>query len=393
MFRSAKVFISPLVLCSFVTSVAQRSADTMTLSKNSFSWSQEEKEYGFSHFDQVFKTRDVPNGRYVHELPRGGNIASFDKGGDKEGELETFLKEQKVAGVVIVQDGKIRLERYALGFSDGQRWTSQSVAKSVIGTLVGAAIKDKFIKSVDDHIADYIPELKGTAYDKVTIRHMLTMTTGVRWNENYSDANSDIVKFYAQPVEAGLDETVSYLKNLPSEAEPGKRWKYNTGETHLLGVLVKRATGMTASEYLSKKVWIPYGMEGKATWNVGRTDQEFTGCCLQMNLRDYARFGLFMLDSARINGVSILPDHWMQEATHAQVSLWPGWGYGYLWWTVSDGTYRALGIYGQMIYVDPTRRLVVVMASVWPEAESFQRQTIVEEFLRSVSRTLDGERR
>ncbi len=113
----------------------------------------------------------------------------------KKKQLEDFMREQKVAGLLVLQDGKIRLERYALGHSDSGRWTSMSVAKSVTSTLVGAAIKDGYIKSVDDYVTDYIPDLKGSAYDSVTIRHLLTMTTGVRWNENYTDPNSDIARF------------------------------------------------------------------------------------------------------------------------------------------------------------------------------------------------------
>jgi len=377
---------------STLSSLAQSITNADSLSKNTFGWNQEEKEFGFAHFDEVFNTRDVSKGKKVHKLPQGTGIAAFNKGGQKEKELDAFIIKQKVAGILILQDGKIRLERYALGFSDAERWTSQSVAKSVTSTLLGAAIKDGYIKSIDDFLIKYIPDLKGSAYDKVTIRNLLTMTTGVKWTEIYTDPNSDIVKFYTQPVDSGIDETVSYMRNLQSEAEPGKKWVYKTGETHLLGVLVSAATGKTLSEYLSLKIWAPYGMESKATWNIGRTSQEFAGCCLQMKLRDFGRFGQFILDSARIKGKSIVPDDWLQLATHTQVKLWPGWGYGFQWWTLRDGTFRALGIHGQMIHLDPARHLVVVLNSAWPEAESFERQTIVDNFLRSINREIDKER-
>jgi len=158
-----------------------------------------------------------------------------------------------------------------------------------------------------------------------------------------------------------------------------------------LGVLVSAATGKTLSEYLSSKIWAPYGMESKATWNIGRTNQEFAGCCLQMKLRDFGRFGQFILDGARINGKLIVPGDWLQSATQTQVKLWPGWGYGYQWWTLSDGTFRALGIHGQMIHIDPVRHLVVVLNSAWPEAESFKRQSVADNFLRSVNNEIDKE--
>jgi CubicO group peptidase (beta-lactamase class C family) len=362
-----------------------------SLSKDPYGWNQEDREYAFAHFDQVFRARDVPKGKKIHKLPTGIPIAAFSKGGKKEKELDAYMEDQKVAGILILQNGKIRLERYGLGFSEADRWTSQSVAKSVTSTLVGAAVKDGYIKSIDDTVTKYIPGLKGGAYEKVTIRHLLTMTTGVKWNEVYTDPNADIVKFYTAPVDSGFDETVSYMRHLPSEAEPGKKWSYKTGETHLLGILVSAATGQTLSGYLSSKIWVPYGMEGKATWNIGRTNEEFAGCCLQMKLRDFGRFGQFILDSAGIDGKSIVPDGWLRDATHSQVQLWPGWGYGYQWWTLSDGTFRALGIHGQMIAIDPARRLVVVVNSAWPEAESFKRQIAVDNFLRSINSEIDKE--
>lgn len=373
------------------SSLAQSTSDPASLPKDSFHWNQEERELGFLHYDEVFKGREVPSGGKVRELPQGSPIAALSEGGEKEREFEDFLTEQKVAGLLILQAGTIRVERYALGFSKAGRWTSQSVAKSVTSTLVGAAIKDGYINSVDDYVTKYIPDLKGSAYEEVTVHHLLTMTTGVRWNETYTDPNSDIVRFYTEPIEPGIDETVSYMRRLPAEAEPGKKWVYKTGETHLLGVLVSSATGQTLSAYLSSKIWVPYGMEQKATWILGRTDQELAGCCLQMKLRDLARFGQFVLEGGRINGESIVPDDWFQTATHTQIPLWGGWGYGYQWWTFGDGTFRALGIHGQMLHIDPARRLVVAINSAWPEAESDKRRTAVASFLKTIVKEIDEE--
>ena len=253
------------------TTMAQRISDPDSLSKNAFQWNQEEKELGFLHMDQVFKAREVPNGSKVHELPQGKYIAAFSEGGEKEKYVKDFMANQKVAGLLVLRNGRIRLEKYALGFSNTGRWTSQSVAKSVTSTLVGAAIKDGYIKSIEDYVTRYIPDLKGSAYDSVTIRQLLTMTSGVRWNENYADPNSDIARFYSDPVDPGIDATVSYMRRLPAEAKPGKKWVYKTGETDLIGVLVSSATGQTLSGYLSSKIWIPYGMEQPATWILDRT--------------------------------------------------------------------------------------------------------------------------
>ncbi len=373
------------------SSLAQVTSDPDSLPKNSFHWNQEERELGFLHFDEVFEGREVPRGDKVHELPQGQPLSAFGEDGEKESELEAFLTEQKVAGLLILQDGMIRLERYALGLSESGRWTSHSVAKSVTSTLVGAAIKDGYIRSVDDYLTDYIPDLNGSVYEKVTIHQLLCMNTGVHWVESSADQESDLIKFFTVPTEPGIDQTVSYMRRLPADAEPGTKWVYKTGETHLLGVLVSLATGQTLSNYLSAKIWIPYGMEQKASWLLNRTNQELAGCCLQMTLRDYARFGQFVLEDGRINGESIVPDKWFQTATQTQIPLWGGWGYGYQWWTMNDGTFRALGIHGQMIHIDPARRLVVAIYSAWPEAESDRRRLAVTNFLRTITKEIDEE--
>ncbi len=358
-------------------SFAQRTANTDSISQKPSQLNQKEHE--------------VPMGNKIHELPQGLPIAAFSAGGEKEKALEAFMTEQKVAGFLILQDGKIRLERYALGHSESNLWSSLSVAKSVTSTLVGAAIKDGYIKGVDDYVTNYIPDLKGSAYDSVTIRHLLTMTTGVRWNENYTDPDSDIAKFDKDSIEPGMNATVSYMRRLPAEAEPGKKWVYSTGETHLLGALVSSATHQTLSHYLSSKIWIPYGMEQTATWRLDRTGQEMAGCCLQMRLRDFARFGQFVLEDGRINGKSIVPEGWFDTATQIQVPLWPGAGYGYGWWIFNGHSFEALGIHGQMIYIDPSRKLVIAVNSAWPEAESNERHIAVANFVKSITDEIDKE--
>ncbi len=374
-FISIIVFVILLIPASF--SPAQEVTKPDSTLKNSSHWNREERE--------------VPKGSKVHQLPQGLPIAAFSPGGEKEKALNDFMREQKTAGLLILQDGKIRLERYALGHSETNLWSSLSVAKSVTSTLVGAAIKDGYIKSVDDYVTEYIPDLKGSAYDKVTIRHLLTMTAGVRWNEKYSDPNSDIAGFNSDSVDPGMNATVSYMRRLPAEAEPGSKWVYSTGETHLLGVVISSAAHQTLSHYLSSKIWIPYGMEQTANWTLDRTGQELAGCCLQMTLRDFARFGQFVLDKGRINGESIVPNDWFKTATHIQVPLWPGGGYGYGWWIFNSHSFEALGIYGQMIHIDPARHLVVAINSAWPEPESNERHMAVHNFLKSIDSEIDKE--
>ena len=281
-------------------------------------------------------------------------------------DLDAYMVSQRSAGIVVLHDGKLRLERYGLGFDKDGRWTSFSVAKSFTSTLVGAALRDGAIKSMDDKVSDYIPEMKGSAYDDVSVRQSLAMTSGVRWNEDYADPNSDVAKFNNHKPEKGVDALVSYMRQLPREAPAGTRWLYSTGETNLVGILLNRATGKPLADYLYEKVWNPVGMEQQATWLLSKTGQEISGCCVQAAVRDFAHFGQFILDGAKVNGESIVPDGWLAEATTGQTTIGqPGRGYGYQWWTYDNGNFTARGIFGQGIFIDPQRKLVIASNANW----------------------------
>lgn len=281
-------------------------------------------------------------------------------------DVDAYMQGQRSAALLVLHKGQVRLERYGLGFDAGGRWTSFSVAKSFTSTLVGAAVRDGHIKSMDDKVSDYIQEMKGSAYDDVSIRQLLTMTSGIRWNEDYSDPQSDVAQFNNHQPEEGMDAAVSYLRKLPRAAPAGTRWLYSTGETNLVGILVSRATGKPLSTYLSEKIWVPAGMEQQATWILSKTGQEISGCCIQAATRDFARFGQFILGGARANGQSIVADDWLPQATTARTGInMPGRGYGYQWWTYDDGSFAARGIFGQGIFIDPQRQLVIASNANW----------------------------
>jgi len=332
-------------------------------------WSIPQRDAAFRAMDRVplvVKYRNISTGKNVYPLPKG---APLDVGID----VDAYMKDQRTAGLVIIQDGKIRLEKYGLDFSGDGRWTSFSVAKSFTSTLVGAAIKDGYIKSIDDKVSDYIPDLKGSVYDDVTIKQLLTMTSGVKWNEDYADPKSDVALFNAHKAEPGVDVTVSYMRKLKREAPPGTKWVYKTGEANLIGVLVSSATKKNLSDYLSEKVWRPFGMEKNASWLLGSTGHEISGCCMQASTRDFARFGLFILGGGMAEGKAVLPDGWIAAATtkHADTSQ-AEFGYGYQWWTMNDGSYTARGIFGQGIFIDPKRKLIIASNSNWPHATDRQ---------------------
>ena len=201
-------------------------------------WSQSQRDAAFRALDRLpvlAKSRVVPAGATPMPLPPGPPLKlPLD--------VDDYMAGQRSAALLVVHDGKLRLERYGLGFDRSGRWTTFSVAKSITSTLVGAAIRDGHIKSMDDKVSAYIPEMKGSAYDDVSIRQLLTMTSGVRWNEDYADPNSDVAQFNKHKPEEGVDALVSYMRRLPREAPAGTRWHYSTGETNLVGVLLGRAT-------------------------------------------------------------------------------------------------------------------------------------------------------
>jgi CubicO group peptidase (beta-lactamase class C family) len=357
--------------------------------RNVLFWSIQQRDAAFRALDRIpfiAKSRIIPAGKNIYPLPNGAPL-------DVDIDIDAYMKGQRTAGLVVIQNGKIRLEKYGLDFSDGGRWTSFSVAKSITSTLVGAAIKDGYIKSINDKVSDYIPDLKGSVYDNVTIRHLQTMTSGVKWNEDYADPKSDVALFDAHKADPGVDATVSYMRKLKREAPPGATWVYKTGETNLVGVLVSSATKKNLSDYLSEKIWRPFGMEQDASWLLGSTGHEISGCCIQASTRDFGRFGLFMLGGGIANGKLVLPDGWIAAATTKQVeTTLPGYGYGYQWWTMNDGSFKAKGIFGQGIFVDPKRNLVIASNSNWPQATDRQNGNREEKrlmFYRQVQLAID----
>ena len=320
-------------------------------------WSQAAHDKAFPHMERVFAGKPVRRGGHVRPLPAGTPLAM------PAATVDAFVRDQNVAGLLVLQDGRVRLERYARGLRPHGRWTSFSVAKSVTSLLVGAAIRDGAIRSVDDPVTRYLPALAGSAYDGVTVAQLLTMTSGVRWNEDYTDPASDVSRLYTDPLPAGADPTLAYMRRLPRVAAPGSTWAYKTGETDLVGALVRSATGRRLADYLADRIWRAYGMERDAFWMTDRAGHEAGGCCLSMTLRDYGRLGQLMLE----DGAGLMPRGWVADATAPHVALDDaGDGYGYQWWTLPGRRFAAIGIFGQSVLVDPAHRIVIVILGTWP---------------------------
>lgn len=319
----------------------------------------------FRNIPALSATRTIEAGDYTLELaPAPTDFSDFHyQVGGQQYSLDDFMIHNDIAGLLVIKNGRNMLERYGLGNNEDSAWVSFSMAKSVVSMLTGAAIKDGYIHSVDDKVTDYLPQMKGSAYDQVSIRNVLQMASGVQWNEDYTDPNSDVA---SSP--GNLIDLFHFLGNKERVAAPGERFNYNTGETNLAGAILRAAIGNNLATYLTHKIWQPFGMESDATWQThGLGNGELGGCCINATLRDFGRLGLFaMNDGVLADGTQVLPQNWMQESTM------PSKGsaqYGYLWWLEADGVYRASGIFGQGIYINPANNLVVVALSAWRTAQ------------------------
>lgn len=363
-------------------------------------WTAEQKVAGFRNIAAIFPTRTIeagpsaqpgsldPTAEHPSPLPPAATSISrlvFRAGGEAL-TITRFMERNHVVGLIAVRDGRVLLERYGAGNGQDTLWVSFSVAKSVVAMLIGAAIKDGYIESAQEKVTDYLPRLKGSAYDDVTIANLLQMSSGVAWNEDYADPASDV-----NTTPPNLVQLYRMLADKPRVAKAGGKFNYNTAETNLVGAVLRAAIGNNLATYLSHKVWRPFGMQAPATWMThGPEGGELGGCCISATLRDYARIGLFALSGGTLsNGERVLPEGWMAASTAPASSFA---GYGYLWWLHPDGSYDALGIFGQSIHIDPARRLVVAMHGAWPTAVGNRFDNRRLAFLTALKRSVDGRR-
>lgn len=323
-------------------------------------WDGARRSAAFRKMEDYFAGLEVAPARHVRALPQGQPLARA-----QQDALRAYAAKTDAAGIMVLQDGKVRFEHYGLGMTPQERWTSFSVAKSLTAVLLGAAIRDGAIAGVDVPVTAILPELRGTAYDGVTVGQVATMTSGVAWNEDYTDPASDVARMLAVAPVAGESQAVTYARTLRREAPAGQKWVYKTLETNLLGLIVERATGKPLAEYAATKLVEPAGLAGGVFWMQDLTGGNIGGCCVSLRLSDYARVGQFVLEG----GKGVVPEGWFAEATKPSVSFAPrapGFGYGYQWWTYPGGTYGAQGIFGQAVTIVPAKRMVVAVISNWP---------------------------
>lgn len=332
-------------------------------------WSETEKKRRFPHMQDIFPSMEVAAGNNFYTLPMG---PSLEKRLPKNF-VENYIDENQVGGIIVLKDNNIRLEHYGKGVNQNTVWTSFSVGKSVTSMLLGIALKEGDIKSLNDPLSKYIPELEGHDYGKVTVKQLLTMTSGIDWNEDYADAESDVAQMYRRPCFGSEPHILSYMKSLKSIHTPGKIWNYSTGETDLLGILIQKAAGKNLADYLSEKIWKPWGMENQAYWLADECSMlNLGGSGLSATLRDYARLGTVMLkDGKKPDEGSLFDEEWLKDATSLLMPTGDdGGGYGYLWWRFPNGSYAAFGIFGQMIYINPDTKVIIAQFASWPQAGS-----------------------
>lgn len=363
----------------------------------------------FRNQDQIWPVRVIRPGETVRPLPphrRSLTDLTFELGGDRIG-LDDFMARRRTAGFLILKNGEIALERYGMGNGPRSRWTSFSTAKSMTATLVGAALHRGAIRSLDDPCERYLPQLSGSAYEDVTVRNVLRMSSGVAWREGEHSDGIDVMRLSQAMVSRRPGSILELMTSLPRAHPQGTVFNYSTGESCLPAALVAAATGRWLAEDFSETIWGPGGMEAEANWQLESEDGlELGGLGVSACLRDVGRFGLLiMADGQAFNGRRVLPSGWRDlagqpdNATTACGRLTPGSpvGYGYHWWALPGapfadglhaGAFLALGAFGQRIYISPAEQFVAVIQSAWrqPDDPDAEFETVI--MLRAAVRAL-----
>ena len=328
-----------------------------------------------SHFDTVFPARVIAAPKTPSVLARAPSEPSIRFTFDgRTSTLDQYLERQPVTGFLIAKGDTILVERYQHARTDKHRLTSFSMAKTITALLIGIALEEGAIRSIDDLAEIYVPDLKGTEYGRTPIKALLQMSSGVLFSEMYSDTASDIWTLSRLTIQQQPEGSLEAVKRFNTRyAQPGQRFHYASAESLVLGLVLAGATTRKVSDYAREKLWEPLGAEADASWGVDATGQEVTYAFFNAVLRDWARLGLMLAHDGTWNGKRIVPREWLLASTsiapkdsHLKLlgSIWPG--YGYQIWLLPGGKRRfALrGLRGQFVLVDPETKLVLVQTAV-----------------------------
>jgi CubicO group peptidase (beta-lactamase class C family) len=269
--------------------------------------------YAYRIVDQLFAHRTIRCGPRPRPLPRGPELSLVADGSELD--VGALMNRNAMVGILVIHRGCVVLERYALGLQEHDRWSTMSTVKSMTAMLVGAAIHDGAIKSVDDALTRYLPELKGSAYDGVTLRHLLTMGSGTQWNEDYTDSASHVNRYSKSLADRVPGGVLRLMTSLARAHPPGTTFLYNSGDTYLLGAALSNAVAKPLADYMSETVWQPARMERDGFYTLeSEGGQEIGGSRAGMVLRDFGRFALFVLNDGVIDGRRLLPEGWVDQA-------------------------------------------------------------------------------
>lgn len=321
-----------------------------------------------SRYDTLFPARTITAPKQSIPLARAANepVIHYGFAGLKL-TLDDYLNRQPVTGLLIAKDNTILVERYQYGRTDTDRLTSFSLAKTVVGLLIGIALKENAIASVDDLAGTYVSGLKDTEYGRTPIKALLLMASGVAFSEDYDNRSSDISKLARLTIEPGSPGSLAAVKQFDTRlSPPGVRFSYSSAESLVLGLVLAAATKRTVSDYASEKLWHPLGAEADATWNIDATGQEITFAYVNAVLRDWARLGLMLANHGSWNGKTIVPADWLKaSAADALPTSSPLAKYGYqVWYSADTRRFALQGIRGQFVFVDPDLKLVLVQTAL-----------------------------
>jgi len=328
----------------------------------------------YSHFDEMFSSRPIRRATTPWLFKRAPEPAiSYNFKSDRLS-IEDYLGRNPTTGLLIAKDDTILYEHYQYARTDRDRFLSQSMAKTITAMLIGIAVSENKIRSIDDLVSVYVPGLANTEYGKTPIRELLHMSSGVAFTENY-DGKDDVAQLVRDLFgEPGKDPVASVAQFNTRIAPPGTKWHYASVETEILGLVLRAATGVPVADYLGDKIWGAIGTEADASWTIDSTGQETAFCCFNATLRDYARLGRLLAYDGAWEGRQLIPRQWLLDATTvnpgnaylAPGAATPYFGYGYQVW-IPPGEQRSfalIGIRGQMIFVDPASKLVMVHTAV-----------------------------
>ena len=329
--------------------------------------------YNFLNMDMVFPTIGIAASKDPHVFPeKQFNLPEFYELDGKQFDLSQALEYFQSDGMVVLHNGHLVYENYWLGNSKDSKHISWSVAKSFLSALIGIALEDGLIDDLDDPITKYLKDFVGTGYEDIPIKDILQMSSGVTFNEDYADYNSDINRF-GRAIAQGTSMR-EFAKTLKNGKKSGTYNHYVSIDTQMLAMLLQEVTGMSVTKNLQEKIWNKVGMEHDAYYMVDDTGMEVALGGLNASVRDYAKFGLLYLNKGRWNGEQVVPEKWVESSYNADAAhLLPGenelssnsWGYGYQWWIPGfpDTDYLAAGIYNQYIYIDPVTNVVIAKTS------------------------------